>query len=135
MHDAHELDLGMLGQVAIDVAGIDRVVVGHLELVQLGAVVAQPVAHVAPEHARDDVQARGARLHETARRRLEAQDRLALHEQDVLARAVQLADLALRAPEAPRGTPGRSGSVIGADWAASTPGHAIVGPALRVKSG
>ncbi len=99
MHDAHELDLGVRRQVAIDLAGIDRVVIGDLELVQLRAVVAQPVAHVAPEHAGHDVEARGARLHETARRRLEPQDRLALHEQDVLARAVQLADLALGAPE------------------------------------
>ncbi len=73
----------MLVEVPLDVCRIDGVVVRHLELVELGAEVLQPVAHPLAEDAGDEVEHRRSRLDEPARRRLEAEDRLALHEQDV----------------------------------------------------
>ena len=63
------LDLRMLVQVPLDVCRIDRVVVGHLELVQLGSEVLQPVAHALAEHAGHEVEHRRSRVDETASRR------------------------------------------------------------------
>jgi hypothetical protein len=97
--DRHEIDLGMLVEVALDLGGIDGVVVRHLELVQLGPEVLQPVAHPLAEHAGDEVQHGGAGLHEPTSRRLEPEDRLALHEQDVVLGEEDLGELPLGVSE------------------------------------
>jgi hypothetical protein len=84
MDDGEQLDLGMLVEIPLDVGGVDRVVVRHLELVQLGAEVLQPVAHTLAEHAGDEVEDGRSRPHEPSRRSLEPEHRLPLHEQDVV---------------------------------------------------
>ena len=89
----------MLVQVPLDVGRVDGVVVGHLELVQLGSEVLQPVAHALAEHAGHEVEHRRSWVDETASGGLEPEHGLALHEQDVVLREEQLAGLALGAAE------------------------------------
>ena len=91
MDDRQQLDLRVLVEIPLDVGRVDRVVVGHLELVQLGAEVLQPVAHALAEDAGDEVEHGRARLDEPARGGLEPEHRLALHEQDVVLRQEELA--------------------------------------------
>ena len=55
--DRDDRDLGMRGQVGLDGLGRDRLVVGHLDLVEVGADGGQPVAEALAEDARDEVQA------------------------------------------------------------------------------
>jgi len=89
----------VLVEVALDVDRVDRVVVGNLELVELGAEVLQPVAHAFAEDAGDEVEHVSARPDERARGCLEPKHGLALHEQDVALREEDLRQLPLRAAE------------------------------------
>ena len=100
MDDRDELDPGVVVEVALDVGRVDGVVVGDLQLVQLGAEILQPVAHPLAEDSLDEVEHLRPRLHQPARRRLESQYRLALHEQDVVLRQEDLGELAFGRPEA-----------------------------------
>ena len=99
MDDGDEPYPRVFGQEAVDVAGVDGVVVGHLELVEFGAEVREPVAHALAEDAADEVEHRHPGPDERARGGLEPEHGLALHEQDVLRRAEQFADLPFGAPE------------------------------------
>ena len=70
--------------------GVDRFVVGHAHLMHLGAVLAQPVAEPGGVNAGDEVQAAGSGLDERAGRSLDPENRLALHQDDVIRRAGEL---------------------------------------------
>ena len=101
MDDGDDRDARMGRQVGVDRLGRDRVVVRHLDLVQLGAERPEPVAEALAEDARHEVEARGPGPDEAAGGRLQAEDRLALHEDDLVARAAEDApDLRLGRAEA-----------------------------------
>src|SRR2546422_972232 len=100
MHDRDDLDLWVALEETFDFGCIDRIVVRHLELVDVGAKIAEPVAHALAEDAGDEVQHRGPGAHEGPRGRLEAQHGLALHQHDVRSRLQDLRNLSLGAAEA-----------------------------------
>ena len=99
MDHAQQFGLRMLVQVTLDRPGVDGLVVRHLQLVQVGPEGLEPVAHALAENARHQVEHRHAGPHQGAGRRLEAENGLALHQDDLVPGAEQLADLGLRAPE------------------------------------
>jgi hypothetical protein len=99
MDDRDEPDLGVIRQETVDVGRVDGLVVGHLELVQLGAEAREPVAHALAEDAGDEIEHGHPGPDERARGGLEPEHGLALHEQHVLLRPEQLADLLLGASE------------------------------------
>jgi hypothetical protein len=101
VHHRDELDPRVLVHVPLDVRRVDRVVVRHFELVQLGAEVLQPVAGSLPEDTLDEIEHLRTRLDQRARCRLESEDRLPLHQHDVVRRAEELLD-PLLGPAEPR---------------------------------
>src|SRR6266446_106588 len=100
MHDRDDLDLRVALEETFHLGCIDRIVVRHLELVDVGAEIAEPVAHALAEDAGDEVQHRRPGADQRSCGRLEAQHGLALHQHDVRSRLQDLRNLPLRATEA-----------------------------------
>lgn len=99
MDHAQQFGLRMLVQVTPDRTGIDGLVVRHLQLMEVSPEVLEPVAHALAEGARHKIQHWHTRAHQGAGRGLKAENGLTLHQDDLVLRAEQLADLGFRAPE------------------------------------
>jgi hypothetical protein len=75
--------------------GVERLVIGDLDLDHLAPVLAQPIAEPLRVDARDEVEALHPRRDDAASGGLDPEHRLALHQDDVLFGAKQLRDQAL----------------------------------------
>ena len=90
MHQRDELERTVLVEHLGHHRRVDGLVVRNPQLVDVGAVLPQPVAEPGRVHPGDQVQAPRARLDQRTRRPLEPDDRLSLHQHDVAGRAIQL---------------------------------------------
>lgn len=115
VHERDEVGPGVLGERVAHLLGRHGGVEGDRQVVHRRPAVPQPVAEGLAVGARDDVQGHGAGSGGAADRALEGQQRLALHDHDVL-----------RGVEQPGHAPLDGGEVLGAQGARSRKGWVTI---------